>query len=71
MSKYKFDTTDLPLIEVVGEKGTVVTSIDSVSVLMDTVKDLKDDVAGVTKHYKHNILSQAVKEVGNCSFHDF
>ena len=38
---------------------------------MDTVKGLKDDVAGVTKHYKHNILSQAVKEVGNCSFHDF
>lgn len=71
MSKYKFDTTDLPLIEVVGEKGTVVTSIDSVSVLMGTVKGLKDDVADVTKHYKHNILSQAVKEVGNCSFHDF
>lgn len=44
MSKYKFDTTDLPSIKVIDENGTVVTSIDVASALTDTVDNLKDDV---------------------------
>lgn len=71
MSKYKFDTTDLPLIEVVDENGTVVTSIDAVSALTDTVDNLRDDVEKIAGNYKRNVILQAIKAIGNCNFHDF
>lgn len=71
MSKYKFDTTDLPSIKVIDENGTVVTSIDAVSALTDTVDNLKDDVEKIAGNYKRNVILQAIKAIGNCNFHDF